>query len=276
MYVAHTSNDSVDLIDSSKDVYVRSIPGLPGVAGVFVSNEKSLVFTSNRGEKTVGVFHHGRDEGLHKIRVGGYPNGLAFDPKRHHLLAANVSRQDDPAPTTVSIVDLHKRILTSDIVVPGRTRWTVYDPEGDCFYVNISKPSQIARIDSKDPDGVASAFEIPATGPHGLDIDLERRRLFCACDQGGLFTVDLETGKVSKASSLAGPPDVIFYNSKLHHLYVAVGEPGVIDVIETDTMKTIQTVKTEPGAHTIAYNPETARVYAFMPKSHRASIFADD
>ena len=276
MYVAHTSNDSVDLIDSSKDVYVCSIPGLPGVAGVLVSNEKSLVFTSNRGEKTVGVFHHGRDEGLHKIRVGGYPNGLAFDPKRHHLLAANVSRQDDPAPTTVSIVDLHKRILTSDIVVSGRTRWTVYDPENDCFYVNISKPSQIARVDSEDPDGVASAFEIPAIGPHGLDIDLEGRRLFCACDQGGLFTVELETGKVSKASSLAGTPDVIFYNSRLKHLYVSIGDPGVIEVFNADTMRLIQTVKTESGSHTIAFNPVNDKVYALMPGTHQASVFVDE
>ena len=266
----------MDLIDSNKDEYIRSIHGLPGVAGVLVSNEKSIVFTSNRGEKTVGVFHHGRDESVEKIRVGGYPNGLAFDLKRHHLLAANVSRPDDPAPITVSILDLHKRILTSDIAVPGRTRWTVFDPQNDCFYVNISKPSQIIRVNSKDPDGVASAFDIPATGPHGLDIDLEGRRLFCACDQGGLFTVELETGKVSKASSLAGTPDVIFYNSRLKHLYVSIGDPGVIEVFNTETMELSQTVKTESGSHTIAFNPVSDKVYAFLPGSHQASVFMDE
>jgi len=243
----------VDVIDSHNDKYLRSIPDLPGVAGVLVSNEKDLVFTSNRGEKTVGLFPYGREGKLEKVKVGGFPNGLAFDPSSDTLLAANVSRQDDPAPITVSVVETRKKILAADIIVPGRTRWTVFDNKMDRFYVNI-----------------------PATGPHGLDIDLENRRLFCACDQGGLFTVDLDSGRVSRVSDLSGPPDVIFYNSRLHHLYVAVGEPGVIDVFDTDTMKLVQTVRTELGAHTIAYKPDANKVYAFMPESHRASVFIDE
>ena len=80
LYVAHTANDAVDVIDSHHDKYLRSIPGLPGVAGVLVSNEKGLVFTSNRGEKTVGLFPHDQEKKLAKVRVGGFPNGLAFDP----------------------------------------------------------------------------------------------------------------------------------------------------------------------------------------------------
>jgi DNA-binding beta-propeller fold protein YncE len=263
------------LIDSRHDKYLRSIPGLTGVAGVLVSNEKGLVFTSNRGEKTVGVFPYDQEEKLAKMRVGGFPNGLAFDPSSDRLLAANVSRQDDPSPITLSMVDTKENILAADIVVPGTTRWTVFDERSRRFYVNISKPPQIVAVDSKDPDGIADSYDIPATGPHGLDIDLASRRLFCACDQGGLFTIDLESARVSKVADLDGPPDVIFYNSKLHHLYVAVGEPGVIHVFDTDTMELVQTVKTEPGAHTIAYNPHTDKIYAFMPASHRASVYVD-
>jgi len=234
------------------------------------------VFTSNRGEKTVGVFPFGREEKLEKVRVGGFPNGLAFDPSRNTLLVANVSKQDDPNPITVSMVETKKKILTADIIVPGRTRWTVFDSKMDRFYVNISKPPKIVAIESKDPDGITASYDIPATGPHGLDIDSENRRLFCACDQGGLFTVDLQSGKVWRVSDLSGPPDVIFYNSRLHHLYVAIGEPGVIDVFDTERMKLSQTVKTEVGAHTIAYNPETDKVYAFTPASHRAAIYQDE
>ncbi len=233
------------------------------------------MFTSNRGEKTVGVFPFGQEGKLEKVKVGGFPNGLAFDPSRDTLLAANVSKQDDPAPITVSIVETKKKILAADIIVPGRTRWTVFDNKTDRFFVNVSKPPQIVAIDSRDPDGIAVSYDIPATGPHGLDIDSENRRLFCACDQGGLFTVDLHSGRVLRVSDLSGPPDVIFYNLRLHHLYVAIGEPGVIDVFDTDTMKLIQTVKTEPGAHTIAYNAETDKVYAFAPASHRATVYQE-
>jgi DNA-binding beta-propeller fold protein YncE len=276
LYVAHTANDSVDLIDTRTDKYLRSIPNLTGVAGVFVSNEKDLVFTSNRGEKTVGVFPHGQEGRLEKVRVGGDPNGLAFDPTQHNLLAANVSRPDDPVPITASIVDVKENILTADILMPGRTRWAVFDKKSERFYINISKPSQIVAVVSLDPDGVAASYDVPAAGPHGLDIDVEGRRLFCACDQGVLLTVDLHTRKTSHPFDLSGPPDVIFYNSHRKHLYVASGYPGTIDLFDTDTMKRLQTVKTEEGAHTIGYNSASDKVYAFLPETHRASVFVDE
>jgi len=46
VYVAHTSNDDVDVVDSASDRFLRSIHGLKGVAGVLVSDEKGLLFTA--------------------------------------------------------------------------------------------------------------------------------------------------------------------------------------------------------------------------------------
>ncbi len=274
--MAYTANDSVDVIDTRTDKYLHSIRNLAGVAGVLVSKEKDLVFTSNRGEKTVGVFPPGQEGKLEKVRVGGDPNGLAFDPSLNNLLAANVSRPNDPAPITASIVDVKKNILTADIPMPGRTRWTVFDKKAERFYINIAIPSRIVAVVSLDPDGVAASYDVPASGPHGLDIDTEGRRLFCACDQGVLLTLDLRTGKTSHPLNLSGPPDVIFYNSHRQHLYVASGNPGTIDVFDTSAMKLVQTVKTEGGAHTISYNSESDRVYAFLSETHRASVFVDE
>ena len=275
LYVAHTANDAVDIIDCERDKYLGSIRGLTGVAGVLVSNDQDLVFTSNRGEKTVGIFRHGKDDGLVKVSVGGSPNGLAYNPSTRHLLAANVSKLDDPNPVTVSTVDVNLHAMISDVPVPGRTRWTVYDSESDRFYVNISKPSQIIATSPHDPKRITPIYDIPATGPHGLDIDSVNRRLFCACDQGGLFIIDLRLDKVLKASDLAGQPDVIFHNSQLNHLYVAIGDPGLIQIFDTKSLTPIQTVMTERGTHTIGFSQTRNKVYAFMPSTHRAAVYFD-
>jgi len=240
-----------------------------------VSNETDMVFTSNRGDNTVGVFNHGKEQSLHKIKVGGRPNGLAYDPSRNSLLAANVPRPNGQDPITVSIVDVAQRIMIADVQVPGRTRWAVFDPKKEQFYVNIAGPSEIAVLDAKDPDGLAGSYRIPAAGPHGLDLDQQGRRLFCACDEGRLYEIDIESEKVSESSKLAGSPDVIFYNSKLNHLYVTIGDPAVIQVFDTNTMREIQTVPTEAGTHTIAFNQKSGKVYAFMPETHRATIYEE-
>src|SRR5262249_47907213 len=90
LYVAHTANDAVDVIDVQTDQYLYTIPNLIGVAGTLVSEERSLVFTSNRGENTVGIFATDNDKRVVKVSVGIRPNGLSYDPKRNLLLAANV------------------------------------------------------------------------------------------------------------------------------------------------------------------------------------------
>ena len=76
-------------------------------------------------------------------------------------------------------------------------------------------------------------------------------------------------------AELAGVPDVIFFNRERQHLYVAIGEPGLIEVFETDHMRRLETIRTEAGAHTLGFDPSRNTVYAFLPTTHRALIYAD-
>src|SRR6516165_1582811 len=73
LYVAHTCNDAVDVIDTARDRYVESISGFPAVAGALVSDARGLVFTSNRGENTLSVFAPGAERERFKIAVGLKP-----------------------------------------------------------------------------------------------------------------------------------------------------------------------------------------------------------
>src|SRR6267378_6028811 len=227
IYVAHTANDALEVIDCVEDRYLHSIPNLTGVAGALVSDERNLVFTSNRGENTVGIFAPDNEAGLAKVGVGIRPNGLAYDPGKDLLLAANVGDPDIPDSFTLSIVKVKERQMTASVVVPGRTRWTVFDAQAECFYVNIAAPAQILVLASDAPDRIARTLPIPDPGPHGLDFDPEHRRLFCACDARQLVILKADSGEVLKQLELSGSPDVIFFNWVLRHLYVAIADPGV-------------------------------------------------
>jgi len=275
LYVAHTSNDAVDVIDIEKDRYIESIPGLTAVAGALVSEERGLVFTSNRGENTVSVFAPGAECDTLKIAVGVKPNGLAFDPTRGVLIAANVGDPSIPDSYSVSVVDIAHRERIAEVKAPGRTRWAMYDAALEMFFVNIASPARIIAIDARDPTKISREYEVPAAGPHGLGLDTATGRLLCACDAGVLFTIDAASGRVLGDVPLSGVPDVVFLHPQFGRLYAAIGDPGVIDVIDVGTMHAVEVVSTEVGAHTLALDRKRNKVYAFLPQSHRTAVFVD-
>jgi DNA-binding beta-propeller fold protein YncE len=275
IYVAHTSNDSIDVIDCARDLYIESVPGLAAVAGALVSEARGLVFTTNRGENTVSVFAPRAERNAFKIAVGVKPNGLAFDSARGTLIVANVGDPSIPDSHSVSVVDLGRRERIAEIKVPGRTRWTIYDAALEMFFVNIAFPARIVVIDARDPTRISKEYEVPAAGPHGLELDPVKGRLLCACDAGVLLAIDAASGRVLGDIPLSGAPDVIFLHPQSGHLYVAIGDPGVMDVIDIGTMRCAEVVPTEAGAHTLALDRKRSKVYSFLPQSHRAAVFVD-
>jgi DNA-binding beta-propeller fold protein YncE len=107
-------------------------------------------------------------------------------------------------------------------------------------------------------------------------MDPDTGRLFCACDEGKLVTLESSSGKIINTTELSGIPDVIFYNRMLKHLYIAVGDPGVIDVFDTQRYTRRETVSTEKGAHTLAFDARYNKVYALAPQTHSAMVFIDE
>ena len=106
-----------------------------------------------------------------------------------------------------------------------------------------------------------------------MDLDPATGRLICACDAGVLLAIDPNSGDVVGDVGLSGAPDVMFLHQRpFGRLYVAVGEPGVIDIINVETMRREEVVSTEPGAHTLALDRKRNKVYAFLPNSHRAAV----
>ena len=275
IYVAHTGNNSVDVIHCGGDRYIESIPDLIGVAGALVSETRGLVFTSNRGENTISAFAPSDERNAFKIAVGVKPNGLAFDPTRGLLIAANVGDPSIPDSYSVSVVDLGRRERIAEVRVPGRTRWAIYDATLQTFFVNIASPARIVAIDAREPTKISTEYAVPAAGPHGLDLDPAKSRLLCACDAGVLFAIEARSGRVLGDVPLSGAPDVIFLHPKSGHLYVAIGDPGVIDVIDIGTMRCKEVVPTEAGAHTLALDRKRNKIYSFLPQSHRAAVFVD-
>src|SRR5262249_56204923 len=96
------------------------------------------------------------------------------------LVVGNVGDPQIPDSYTVSIVDVAAHAVIASVPVPGRTRWAVFDPQQEVFFVNIADPAQIIVLDARHPQQIAHVYAIPAAGPPGLALCMAHGRLFCA------------------------------------------------------------------------------------------------
>jgi DNA-binding beta-propeller fold protein YncE len=265
VFAAHTANGTVEVIDAAAGRHLTTIPDCPEASGVLCAQEEGLIFAAARADGWVLVIDAAVLAVRAVLRAGSRPNGLAWDARRRRLLVADVGDHG------ARILDLATKKVTT-VELPGRPRWCVYDPIGDAFFVNIRDPALVAKLDAATGD-VAALFPVSSAGPHGLDLDVPGRRLFVACDGGLVVMLDAETGRERGSVPIPGVPDAIWFNPALERLHVAVGEPGVLTVVDTATETVAEQIVTEPGAQTTAFDPDRQRLYVFLPRSCRAAVF---
>ena len=271
IYVAHTGADRMDVLDCETQSFLRSLPDLPGVAGVLVHEPDDLLFSSDRAADRVSVFRCSSEQLIGRADAGQHPNGLAYDPRRRRLYSFNLGEPVGEG-CTASVIDLDSMAAAGELPLPGRPRWAVFAPERDLVFVNIREPAQILVIDAETAS-VSREMAVPCAGPHGLWLD--SGRLFCAADGGALVVLDAGSGEVLASLPLPGVPDVVMHDPERHRLYVAIGEPGVVCSFDSDELSHLETVETEPGAHTICWDPDGDRLYVFCPTSCGAAVFED-
>lgn len=267
VFIANTAAGTVEVVDGEHPRHLATIPGCPEASGVLAAQEEGLVFAAARGAGKLLVIDAVFANVLREVAVGSRPNGLAWDQRRKHLLVADV--QDN----TVRLVDPQAGQVIATAILPGRPRWAVYDRAGDRFLVNIREPARVA-VFSASTFALVGQFPVSEVGPHGLDLDQEGRRAFVACDGGSVVTLDTATGSELAKVPIAGTPDAIWHNHRLSQLYVAIQDPGVIDVVNTATMAIDEQIATEVGAHTSAFDAQRQRLYVFLP-SCRVAMYEE-
>ncbi len=266
VFVAHTVTGTVEVIDGQESRRLATVNGFPEASGVLCAQDEGLVFAAARGAGKVLVIETRSGTVVREFMVGPRPNGLAWDSGRKRLLVADV--QD----LTGRLIDPATGSLLQLILLPGRPRWAVYHAERDRFLVNIREPAAVLVLAGKDGARI-EAWPVSSDGAHGLDIDTAADRAFVACDGGMVVALDLATGREIAHTPIAGEPDVVWVNSARHRLYVAIGKPGLIEVIDTRFLTLIEKVVTEEGARTTAFDRVRQRLYVFLPKTCRTAIY---
>ncbi len=266
--MAHTANDTIEVIDGERLHHAATISGCEEASGVLCAQDEGLVIAAARGRGKILIIDAMTENVASEMHVGSKPNGLAWDNRRKRLLVADVG------DNSARILDPSSRHVISTISLPGRPRWAAYDSRLDLFLVNIREPSGIFAV-SADPMHKERFMPVSAAGAHGLDIEREVGLAFVACDGKAVVVLDVETGKEIVEIPIAGEPDAIWHNPQRNRLYCAIGRPGVVEVIDTIEFVVDERIRTEEGAHTTAFDQVRQRLYVFLPGSCRTSVYEE-
>ncbi|HVC34852.1 MAG TPA: hypothetical protein VNL16_15175 [Chloroflexota bacterium] len=267
VFTAHTANGTVEILDGVNLTHVATLPGCPEASGVLCVQAPRLAFAAARGAGKVLLVDSASPAIQREFTVGPKPNGLAWDAARHRLLVADVGAYQ----ARIFALD---GALVATTALSGRPRWCVYDRTRDRFLINVREPAVVDVLAATTGERVAS-IPIPVAGPHGLDLDEEARQAFVACDGGAVVRLDLVADRAEGSTPIDGEPDAIWLNRAQRRLYVAIGKPGVVDVVDTAGLAVVEQVPTEEGAPTTAFDPVRQRLYVFLPRSCRAVVYLE-
>ncbi len=253
MYVSHGTQTEV--IDTTTDKLVATIPDTKGVHGIAVANDLGKGFTSNGTTNDVTIFDLKTNKATGNVKTGANPDAIIYEPVTHRVLTFNGKSND------ATIFDAKTgEVVTASLPVGGKPEFAQVDGKGH-VYVNIEDKNEVIEISVKD-SVVSRRYSIaPCDGPSGLAIDTKKGVLFSVCNKV-MSVSDYAKGKVLASVVIGQGPDGVAFDDG--YAFSANGRDGNISMVsETAPGKweTVATIETTKGARTIGVDQKAHKLY---------------
>ena len=249
-----TRGDHVDVLDTRTGKLEGTIAGLHGTHGVAFDTAGKYGWVSDGGGNAVVQFDRKTLATVATIPAGTNPDGITFEPVTQTVWAFN-GRSNN-----ATVIDAATGKVVATIPLPGKPEFPQPDGQGN-VYDNIEDTSQIVRLDAHTLK-LTATWPAGCDSPSGLAIDTAAHRLFPVCDGKKMAVLDYTTGKVIATAAIGDGPDAARYSAKHNLAFASCGE-GVLSVVDASKpdYPTIETLPTQRGARTMAYDQATDTAY---------------
>jgi DNA-binding beta-propeller fold protein YncE len=243
------------VVDVDKGTLVGEVPNLKGIHGVALVPKRGRGFVSNGGDSTVTVFDLDTLREVNRVKVGMRPDAIVYDPASNRVFTCNGGGRSATA------IDVETEKVVGSIDLGGKPESAVADGKGQVF-INLEDKSELLALDTRDLK-VAQRWPVaPGRDPAGLAIDRAHRRLFSTCHNQKMVVLDADTGRVLATPPIGRGTDACVFDPDTGLAFSSNGD-GTLTVVREDGKggyEVAETVKTEPGARTMALDPKTHNV----------------
>jgi YVTN family beta-propeller protein len=255
VYIAH--GDRLTAVDGRDGTKLGDVTGFPGgTHGTAIVTRYGRGYTDDGKAGTVSAFDLTTLKTGKTIPASPDADGMAFDPTSGHIFvidgdSAKVTVIDPAADAAVTTIEAGEALEAADTDGHGK------------LFVNGEADNNVLVIDTKTNKVTARDALPGCQRPHGMAVDGEHARVFVSCPNGVMVVLDGNSGAVLASLPIGKYSDSAAYDPKRKRAFSANGD-GTLSVIEERDPKTFvlaATVKTAPGARTMAVDPESGRVF---------------
>lgn len=263
LFVAALGNGTVEVVDTSTNRLLRSLPGFHEPQGITVVPESHAVAVANGDTGTLQLIDEGTFQTRWTRAVGGDADNVRYDAVSKRLFVAADGGLYAVDPSSGQIVD--------KLAIAGHPESFQFELHGNGAYANVPGSlggvlggSHLIALDRKlHTDNRWST----CGGNFPMALDEATHRLFVGCrSPASVAVIDTATGQRLSSVPTVGDTDDLFYDSERARLYVIGGE-GAIDIFarEHDSLRSIARVTTRSGARTGLWVPSLRRLFVAAP-----------
>ncbi len=256
LYVSHATH--VVVIDTTTNKVVGDIPDTPGVHGFIGAPDLGKGFVSNGRGNNVSIVDLKTLKLQQKVDTEGNPDGILYDAAHKEVYTFNGRGKSS------SVIDAQTAKVVATIPLEGKPEAAEADAKAGKIYVNMEDLNSVKVIDMATHKVTATWPAAPCEAATGMAFDVTTHRLFLGCDNKLLVMMDSTSGKVIYSVPIGEGVDSTWFDPQTKLIFTSNGEAGTVTVAHEDSaslMKVVQTLKTKPGARTMALDPSTHRIY---------------
>jgi len=253
---------------------VIELAGALDIHGVAVVPSKSIAFFTEGRDNTVGVLDPETFKLVGRIPTADDPDAIIYAERANLVYVANGDAN------VATLIDPDKRATVGVIQLGGKPEFPAIDPQDGLLYQNLKDTDSVVALDLITRSVVGRWSLKPCQEPSGMAIDSAHRRIFTVCSGNAMLVVfDLARHSLVAAIPVGNRPDSVAFDPLLRRIYTA-GVGGKLTVVQQnnpDAYQVLENISTHYGAHTLALDLETHKVYvayASVLTNPRIAVFS--
>ena len=255
LYSPH--GNKIDVADLSTETITSEIINVQGVRAFVAIPKFGLGYCTLPEENKLGVVDLKSLKLRGKAKAGKSPTCIVYNSTIFALYTIN------SGDNSISIFEADDADPMGEIKLPGKPSSAVSDTKTRLIYCSLEDKNEIAVVDPGKRKIAKQWSVAPGNAPIGLSVDDQNHLLFVTCRNKLMLIVETIGGTILASVPLGENAESIAYDP-VSHLVFSASDEGSLTIAQVEQPKkltVVQTLKTEPGAKTLALDAETHKIY---------------